>query len=370
MRLKHLSILNYKNLQQVELEFSPKINCFLGLNGMGKTNLLDAIYYLSFCKSTIHSYDTQNVLHGENFFMIQGQYFSEEEIEEEVYCGYKLRQSKQFKRNKKAYTRLSDHIGMIPLIMISPADWVLIGGGSAERRKFMNVVISQYDKEYLEALIHYNKALQQRNVLLKQQIRDSELYEMWEEKMVTTATLIYQRRLQFVEEFIPIFQRYYKYIAEENEQVALKYESDLILDGFSELLVANRAKDSIIGYTSKGIHKDDLLMQLGDYEMKREGSQGQNKTYLIALKLAQFDFLKRIGRQTTPILLLDDVFDKLDAKRVKQIVQLVADENFGQIFMTDTNRDHLHRILADSDLQYQLFNVHEGVVTNMDEHEA
>lgn len=366
MRLEHLSILNYKNLQQIELEFAPKINCFLGLNGMGKTNLLDAIYYLSFCKSTIHSYDTQNVLHGEKYFMLQGNYLTDAGRKEGISCGYKLRQGKQFKRNKKEYSRLSDHIGMIPLIMISPADWVLIGGGSAERRKFMDIVISQYDKSYLEALIRYNKALQQRNMLLKQQINDADLYLMWEDKMVVSGKLIYEKRKTFIKEFIPIFQRYYSYITQDCEHVALEYQSDILTDDFSEILRTSRAKDRIIGYSLKGIHKDDLRMHLGEYEMKREGSQGQNKTYLIALKLAQFDFLKRIGRNTTPILLLDDVFDKLDAERVKQIVQLVAEDNFGQIFMTDTNRDHLQEILANSGLEYRLFDVKNGEINHIE----
>lgn len=278
--------------------------------------------------------------------MLQGFYETDGGDPEEVYCGLKRRQKKQFKRNKKEYTRLSDHIGLIPLVMVSPADTLLIAGGSEERRRFMDVVISQFDREYLDALIRYNKALMQRNTLLKAELEpDEELMIVWEEMMASTGEIVFRKRRQFIEEFIPIFQSYYAYISQNREQVKLSYQSHAAEGDLLTLLRENRQRDRVMGYSLKGIHKDDLIMQLGEFPMKREGSQGQNKTYLIALKLAQFEFLKRTGSGTTPLILLDDIFDKLDALRVEQIVKLVAGDNFGQIFITDTNRDHLDRIL-------------------------
>ncbi len=361
MILNRVSVINYKSLTQIELELSPKMNCFFGNNGMGKTNLLDAIYYLSFCKSHTNLIDTQNIRHNEDFFMIQG-YYSSGEKNEEIYCGFKRRQKKHFKRNKKEYERLSDHIGLIPLVMISPDDYELIQGGSEERRKFMDMVISQYDKEYLDALIHYNKALQQRNALLKElNYADDTLFDIWEEQMTSSGKLIFEKRTDFIQNFIPEFQEYYKYICQSSEEVSLQYESHLQQDDLLVLLKNSREKDKIIGFTRKGIHKDDLNMLLGIYPIKRIGSQGQNKTYLIALKLAQFKFLKKTSKQT-PILLLDDIFDKLDAKRVEQIIQLVAQDTFGQIFITDTNRDHLDEILQKMNHDYKIFQVKDGEV--------
>ena len=363
MILKRISILNYKNLEQVELDCSPKMNCFIGQNGMGKTNLLDAVYYLSFCKSATNPVDSQNMMHQQDFFVIQGFYETESGDTEEIYCGMKRRQKKQFKRNKKEYTRLSDHIGFIPLVMVSPSDSELISGGSEERRRFMDVVISQYDKEYLEALIRYNKALQQRNTLLKnEQGFDEELMEVWEEMMAASGEVVYRKRCAFIEEFIPIFQAFYSQISQNKEEVGLVYESHAQQGNLVQLLKESRQRDQIMGYSLKGIHKDDLLMQLGDYPIKKEGSQGQNKTYLIALKLAQFDFLRRTGSHTTPLLLLDDIFDKLDASRVEQIVKLVAGDKFGQIFITDTNRDHLDKIMQKIEGEYKVFSVEDGAI--------
>lgn len=373
MWLKRISILNYKNLEQAELSFSRKMNCIIGKNGMGKTNLLDAVYYLSFCKSATNPIDSQNIRHDQDFFVIQGFYETDTQEPEEVYCGLKRKQKKQFKRNKKEYTRLSDHIGFIPLVLVSPADSLLIAGGSEERRRFMDVVISQFDREYLEALIRYNKALMQRNTLLKSDIEpEEELMAVWEEMMATAGTVVYQKRKAFIDEFIPVFQSYYAYISQDREEVSLAYESHAAQGDLLQLIQESRLRDRIMGYSLKGVHKDDLVMQLGEFPIKREGSQGQNKTYLIALKLAQFEFLKRTGSQTTPLVLLDDIFDKLDASRVEQIVKLVAGDNFGQIFITDTNRDHLDKILKKIDGDYKLFEVEGGMVTERKEeaHEA
>lgn len=362
MILKRISILNYKNLEQVELDFSSKMNCFIGQNGMGKTNLLDAVYYLSFCKSATNPIDSQNIMHEQDFFMLQGTYQTDGDDLEEVYCGLKRRQKKQFKRNKKEYTRLSDHIGLIPLVMVSPSDADLISGGSEERRRFMDVVISQYDKEYLDALIRYNKAMSQRNVLLKgEQEPDGELMSVWEEMMAACGEIVYRKRHEFIDEFVPTFQSFYSYISQDKEQVDLAYESHAMHGNLLQQLMENRQRDRIMGYSLKGIHKDDLSMSLGSYPIKKEGSQGQNKTYLIALKLAQFDFLRRTGN-TTPLLLLDDIFDKLDASRVEQIVKLVSGDQFGQIFITDTNRDHLDMILRKIEGKYKVFGVTDGAI--------
>ncbi|WP_278505154.1 DNA replication/repair protein RecF [Phocaeicola barnesiae] len=373
MWLKRISILNYKNLEQAELSFSRKMNCIIGKNGMGKTNLLDAVYYLSFCKSATNPIDSQNIRHNQDFFVIQGFYETDTLEPEEVYCGLKRKQKKQFKRNKKEYTRLSDHIGFIPLVLVSPADSLLIAGGSEERRRFMDVVISQFDREYLEALIRYNKALMQRNTLLKSDVEpEKELMVVWEEMMAAAGAVVYQKRKAFIDEFIPVFQSYYAYISQDREEVSLAYESHAAQGDLLQLIKESRQRDRIMGYSLKGVHKDDLIMRLSEFPIKREGSQGQNKTYLIALKLAQFEFLKRTGSQTTPLVLLDDIFDKLDASRVEQIVKLVAGDNFGQIFITDTNRDHLDKILKKIDGDYKLFEVEGGMVTERKEeaHEA
>lgn len=367
MILKKISILNYKNIEQAELDFSPKLNCFFGQNGMGKTNLLDAVYFLSFCKSAGNPVDSQNIRHEADFFVIQGFYEAADGTPETIYCGMKRRQKKQFKRNKKEYTRLSDHIGFLPLVMVSPADSVLIAGGSEERRRFMDVVISQYDKEYLNALIRYNKAMQQRNTLLKsEQPVEVALFDVLEDIMAQTGEVVFHKREQFIQEFIPIFQSFYSFISEDKEKVALMYESHARGASLRELLKESRERDKIMGFSLKGVHKDELNMVLGDFPIKREGSQGQNKTYLIALKLAQFDFLKRTG-STEPLLLLDDIFDKLDALRMEQIIKLVAGDSFGQIFITDTNREHLDRILHKVGGDYKIFRVEKGNVEVMDE---
>ena len=367
MILNRITILNYKNLEQVELSFSPKLNCLFGRNGMGKTNLLDALYFLSFCKSAGNPVDSQNIRHEADFFMIQGFYEEENGELEEIYCGMKRRQKKQFKRNKKEYSRLADHIGFIPLVMVSPADQELILGGSEERRRFMDVVISQFDKAYLEALIRYNKALAQRNVLLKSDLPvDEELFTVWEEMMAQAGEVVFAKREAFIREFTPIFQDFYAYISQEHEAVTLTYESHARDTSLYEVIRQSRQRDQIMGFSLKGIHKDELVMQLGGYPLRREGSQGQNKTYLVALKLAQFDFLKRMGR-TTPLLLLDDIFDKLDAHRVEQIVKLVAGKRFGQIFISDTNREHLDAILQKVESDYRIFKVEDGRVIEAEE---
>jgi DNA replication and repair protein RecF len=337
---------------------SPKINCFIGQNGVGKTNLLDAVYYLSFCRSAFNPIDSQVITHDQDFFVIDGTYENENGEELNIYCGMKRGTKKHFKRDKKEYKRLSQHIGLIPLVFVSPSDTTLIEGGSEDRRKLMDVVISQYDHGYIEALTGYNKALQQRNALLKMDEEpDASLLDIWEEEMARHGTLIYQKRSAFVEELVPVFQDIYDQISGKSEQVSLKYISHGQRGDLLDVIRRDRFKDRAVGYSLHGVHRDDLEMLLDGYQMKREGSQGQNKTFVLALKLAQFDFLRRTSSQSTPLLLLDDIFDKLDASRVERIVKLVSSSRFGQIFITDTNRDHLDQILQHSHLPYTIFQV-------------
>ena len=281
-----------------------------------------------------------------------------------IYCGMKRGTKKHFKCNKKEYTRLSQHIGLIPLIFVSPADTYLVDGGGEERRRLMDMVISQYDNLYLDALNRYNKALQQRNTLLKMEEEpDLELMRIWEEQMAAEGEVIYQKRNAFVQELIPVFQQIYQQISNDRESVSLRYVSHGQRGPLLEVIQRDRMKDRAVGYSLHGVHRDDLEMLLGDYPMRREGSQGQLKTFVIAMKLAQFSFLKRTCSQTTPLLLLDDIFDKLDAHRVERIVSLVASKEYGQIFITDTNREHLDKILQANSFDYQLFSVHDGEVT-------
>ena len=363
MILKNISIINYKNIKGANLDLSPKINCLIGQNGMGKTNFLDAIYYLSFCRSTNLPIDSQIITHDENFFMLEGNYENDNGDVENIYCGMKRGTKKHFKRNKKEYKRLSQHIGLIPLILVSPSDVSLIEGGSEERRKLMDVVISQYDHSYIEALANYNKALQQRNALLKMEAEpDPMLMELWEQQMAQNGEILFAKRQAFVCELVPIFQQIYQHISGNQEKVDLQYSSHCTRGPLLEVIQRDRFKDRAVGYSLHGVHRDDLEFLLGDYQMKREGSQGQNKTFVIALKLAQFSFLQRTVSNTTPLLLLDDIFDKLDAQRVEAIVQLVSGDNFGQIFITDTNRDHLDQILRRLNGDYKLFYVENGEI--------
>ena len=368
MILKELSIINYKNLLQAELQFSPKINCFIGNNGMGKTNLLDAVYYLSFCKSYTNPIDSQIINHEAEVCMLQGRYEFEDERKEEIYSGIRRRQKKQFKRNKKEYERLSDHIGLIPLVMISPADNELITGVSEGRRRFMDLAISQFDKEYLRALVRYTKALQQRNVLLKSEddFIDFTLLELWEEQMIDDGIFIHGRRKAFIDAFTPIFDDFYARISQSGEKVSFDYVSQLNDTDFGEILRKNRQRDIAIGHTTTGIHRDELEMLLDGFPIKKVGSQGQSKTYFVSLKLAQFHFLLQTGH-TTPILLLDDIFDRLDANRVEEIVKLVSGPEFGQIFLSHTNRESLDRILERTDNNAHIYAVIDGEINLMTE---
>lgn len=358
MILEKLTILNYKNIGEVTLDFSPKVNCFIGHNGVGKTNVLDAIHYLSFCRSSISNTDSQVIRHGEEFFMLEGRYATDEGEPEIVYCGMKRGTKKHFKRNGKEYRRLSEHIGLIPIVMVAPADNMIIDGQSEERRRLMDMVISQFDHAYIDHLSRYTKALQQRNSLLRQDEEpDASLLDVLEEQMGYEGECVFAAREAFVNELIPVFQRYYEAISGGREEVGISYESHCRRGPLCEVIRRDRFKDRAVGYSLHGVHRDELLFTLGSHQMKREGSQGQNKTFAVALKLAQFDFLKRTASRTTPLLLLDDIFDKLDSDRVERIVEIVSASGFGQIFVTDTNRDHLDKILARSGGDYKIFEV-------------
>ena len=364
MYIEEISIVNYKNLKNVEVNFSPRLNCLIGNNGSGKTNLMDAVYYLSFCKSFFNSADQLNINHDENYFILKGNYLRLGSSEV-IACGLQKGQKKQFNRNSKVYKKLMEHIGLLPLVMISPSDTNLILGGSDERRKFMDGVISQYNQHYLDDLLKYNRALLQRNNLLKQftadRYFDAELLSIWDGQLVEYGTRIHNERQKFVKELIPVFQEFYAFISQGNEKVELVHQSDLYEKSLGILLNESLKNDRMAQYTTAGIHKDELVFNIGNYPIKKLGSQGQNKTYLVALKLAQYEFIKEISGMK-PILLLDDIFDKLDRHRVEQIVKVVSGEDFGQIFITDTNREHLDAIIKKMDAGYRIFNVNSGTI--------
>lgn len=363
MTLEQLTILNYKNIAEAQLQFSPKVNCLIGNNGMGKTNVLDAIYYLSYCKSfTSNNEHSAAINHDANFLMLQGRY-SRKGSTEEISLSVQRGKRKTVKRNGKDYKRLSEHVGLLPLVMISPLDWDLIRGGGDERRRLMDQIISQGNRKYLDALIRYNKALEQRNSMIKNDYRDPLLYESVENVMDSTAATLHESRKQWLEEFTPIFMRYYSAISGDAEQVRLSYKSHLTELSMQQLLNANRDRDMIMGYTTRGVHRDDIDLWLGDHSMRKTGSQGQCKTYTIALRMAQFEFLKKYTG-TTPILLLDDIFDKLDERRVVSIINVVSNsQDFGQIFITDTNRTHLDEIVSMMSGDYSMMIVENGVIT-------
>lgn len=373
MILQKISIVNYKNIREASLELSPKINCLIGHNGAGKTNLLDAIYFLSFCRSAFYHQDSLAITHGQEFFVLEGEYSNDTDNAnvdvEKIYCGLKRGTKKRFKRNGKEYKRLSQHIGLIPVIMVSPSDSILVDGGSEERRRLMDMVIAQYNPLYIDDLANYNKALQQRNALLKQeQEPDTSLMEILEMQMAETGERIYTQRQQYVEQMSPVLSEIYRKISGDKETVELNYVSHCQRGPLFDVISRDRYKDRAVGYSLHGIHRDDLEMHINGYPIRREGSQGQTKSFVIALKIAQFDFLRRTHSNTTPLLLLDDVFDKLDASRVERIIDMVAGEGYGQIFITDTNRDHLDKILQRSEGDYKIFDVEDGTIALREEH--
>lgn len=357
MFLKKLILINYRSFSQITFDFKAKINCFVGHNGIGKTNVLDAVYHLALGKSYFNPVNTQNIKHGEDFFMIDGT-FEKSGRQEHIVCSVKRGQKKAIKRNNKAYERIAEHIGLLPVVMIAPADSDLIAGGSETRRKFMDSIISQSDKTYLQHLISYNKVLAQRNALLKyfalNNTFNAETLAVYNEQLHTYGTAIFNERAAFVEAFIPIFEAQYAIIAGKDEAVSIQYESQLFEAPLPQLFHDSLPQDKLLRYTTTGTHKDDLRFQIDGHPIKKFGSQGQQKSFLIALKLAQFHFIKA-QTAVTPVLLLDDIFDKLDEQRVAQIVHLVDSDDFGQIFISDTHPERTEAVVKDTRQSYEVF---------------
>ncbi|MCK9202816.1 MAG: DNA replication/repair protein RecF [Bacteroidales bacterium] len=358
MYLEKISLTSFKNYLQEEFAFSDKINCFVGNNGVGKTNLLDAIHYLSFCKSYFTSLDAQNIRHGDDFFALHGSFIRGEGIHELIQCIQRKNQRKKFLINKKEYERLSDHIGNFPLVMISPYDRDLINDGSELRRKYIDSVISQFDKLYLDDLIQYNKALVQRNTLLRSfaenQYFDAAAVDIWDEQLIQRGENVLVKRKKFLEQFVPVFQRFFNLIGGGSEKVDIHYISQLLNTPYRKKFKDAINADQSAQYTTIGIHKDDLEFLLDGYPVKKFGSQGQQKSFVIAIKLAQFDYTCTI-RGFKPILLLDDVFDKLDDLRVAQLIKLVSEHSFGQVFITDTSEQRIRVIFDAMDIDHKIF---------------
>ena len=357
MFLKELHLLNYKNIDQQDFTFDSKINCFVGKNGVGKTNILDAIYQLAYTKSYFNPQAVQNIKHDEDFFVIDAA-FNKESKEEKITCSLKRGQKKVIKRNNKPYEKLSEHIGLIPLVMISPADSDLISEGSETRRKFIDGVIATSDNLFLNELLQYQKLIAQRNALLKyfavNHVFDQDNLAIYDEQIIPLGNQIFEKRKNFLAQFVPIFKKYYTEISNGAEDVNLVYQSQLLEKSFDNLLKENLNKDRALQYTSSGIHKDDLNFEITDYPVKKFGSQGQQKSFLIALKLAQFEFLKQKSG-AAPILLFDDIFDKLDASRVEKIVTMVNNDVFGQIFISDTHEERTETIVKQTHQSYKIF---------------
>jgi len=364
MYLERLSVINFKNYQEAELAFSAGVNAFLGNNGAGKTNLLDAIHYLSLCKSYFNPIDSQQIKQGADFFIITGQ-FNKNGSDEAVACSVKRNQKKQFKRNKKDYQRLADHIGLLPLVMVSPYDISIIIEGSEERRRFIDNVISQTDNQYLDELIAYNKVLAQRNAFLKQIADtgryDPHLLEVIDDQLIASGTRIFEKRRAFMNAFTPVFNKHYRFLSDDAEQVELVYESQLLNDDFENLLKRTVEKDRALERTTAGIHRDELQFAVHGMPMKKFGSQGQQKSFLIALKLAQYSFLDQ-QKGFKPLLLLDDIFDKLDDNRVTKLMQMVSNNDFGQVFITDTSSTRVSSIFSQMNVPIRIFNVKGGEI--------
>lgn len=370
MYLKTLSLTNFKNYEQAKLDFSPRINCFTGNNGVGKTNVLDAIHYLSLTKSFFNPIDSISIRHGEEYFIIRG-VFERDADDDEILCSFQRHKQKVVKRNSKEYKKLSEHVGRYPVVMISPADNALVTEGSEVRRKFLNKIISQYNPLYLDAVLNYTRALQQRNRVLKDMrnspVSDPDILSVYDDQLVQHGNYIHSERQNLVEELIPVFQEYYDLISTGREKVRLNYRSQLAGGGFKQLLHDTVQRDLILEYTTTGIHKDDLVFEMDGHPVKTLGSQGQQKSYLVALKLAKFDYIKQKAG-FSPILLLDDIFDKFDATRVGQIIKLVGNHRFGQIFITDTHPERLKNILASHNTEYRLFGIEGNMPFNLDTH--
>lgn len=363
MRLETLSIINFKNIRQAEVEFSPRINCMVGDNGTGKTNLLDAINYLAMCKSAFNLSDSQCTTHDEQMFSLCGRFSAGDDRHEIIHCAYKRGHSKKMSRCGKDYEKLSDHIGLIPLVMITPSDSSLVNESGEERRKYINSLISQLDRQYLGALIRYNRLLAERNKLLKNQSMPGfeDILEVIDMQMAESGNFINLRRAEMADTLAPIVARYYNVLSGGKEEIGLEYRSDLNETPMEELLRESMMRDRINTFTTTGVHRDDIIFSIDGHPLRRYGSQGQQKSFLVALKLAQYDIItSRAGYK--PILLFDDIFDRLDPVRVGKLLEIVSGDNFSQIFITDCNKQRLEEVLGDNG--YTLFNVEDGEISN------
>ena len=357
--LTKISIINYKNISDKEYELDPKINCFVGNNGVGKTNILDAIYHLSMGKSYFNVKNDQLIKNTKNYMLIDG-VFKLNDKNEGIVCSLKIGEKKVLKRNGKAYKKFSNHIGLIPVVIKSPYDNDLINEGSSERRKFIDSIISQNDKEYLTNLIAYTRVIQNRNKLLKQYNKsvdfDLDTIRVYDDQIFKLSDPIFKVREKFIQDFIPLVLEKYKQISDDKEKISINYKSDLSNNSINDLIRDSFQKDVILQYTSTGLHKDDFIFNLDDNRIKKFGSQGQQKSFLIALKLAQFDYLKN-KTGNSPILIMDDIFDKLDLLRVKRIVEMVNSTNFGQLFLSDTDKERIDKVLSGLNLTSKIFEV-------------
>ncbi len=366
MKLRKLSLVNFKNIASAAPEFSAGINCFVGENGAGKTNVLDAVHYLSMCKSSLGMTDRQTLRHGGEFFVAEGEYTDDEGRSLNVVCSFSAQAGKKLKYCGKEYERLSDHVGVVPMVMVSPSDAFLIADAADERRRWLNAFISQLDREYLNALMRYNTVLTERNRLLKQPVNSGrmEILSILDQQMAEHGQKIYDKRAAVIEKLQPLVADYYRTLADDREEVELRYRSELTGRDFLEVLTAAREKDFINQFSTTGIHRDDIVMRIAGHPLKKYGSQGQQKSFLIALKLAQFAIVRdALGEK--PILLLDDLFDKLDAGRVERLIRLVDTEHFGQVFISDCNRPRLETILRNGGREYSLFELKNGEVTEI-----
>lgn len=360
MTLGNIEILNFKNIPSARLDFSPGVNCLLGMNGMGKSNLLDAIHLISMARPMNSIPDSSLIRHGEDLMLVKGDFKTDTGATDSISCGLAKGKRKSLKRNGKEYSKLSEHIGNYPIVISTPEDSRIVSGSGEERRKLMDMVISQSDPAYLSALIRYNKALDNRNKMLRAGVKDPILYESIEKSMEEAALLIHEARKNWVNEIAPLVQEIYGRISGGREITDIQYKSSLNTASMKEVLDTNRSKDQVLGFTSAGIHRDDLISSLDGFSLRTLGSQGQLKTFAVALRLAIFRYLKE-HKGVTPLLLLDDIFDKLDSQRVENIMKEVSDsEEFGQIFITDTNRKHLDDILAGISGHKALINVADG----------
>ncbi len=361
MRLDSISIINFKNVADEQLSLGPGINCFVGDNGAGKTNILDAVHYLAMARSIQTLSDSQCVRHGEDGYLIDGRFRYDDERMEQVVCAYTRRGGKTLKRNGKEYERLSEHLGAFPIVVVSPSDSALISDSAEERRRYLNKFLSQIDRGYMSALMRYNGALQERNKLLKSSPVE-EMLLIYDAMLAQSADVVFARRASLIEEIRPLVERYYAELSEERETIGMEYRSELSNAPLTELLLAARQRDIVNEHTTVGIHRDDMLLSMGDYPLRKYGSEGQQKSFLVALKLAEYTLLAKHAGQK-PILLLDDLFDKLDMRRVAQLLRIVGGEMFGQIFITDCNKHRLQGTLDEAGVDYRLYNVNQGHAT-------